>query len=212
MKKKLLIFDCDGVLRSLSWAGIYAAYREICIFAGKNPDDLFRNLAEFQSWFSTDWHINVQNIGGIGREDYPEVGRIFHQINDPYVETFPWVERILGELSKEHTITVLSASFSDSVRKSLASSSQQISLFIGAENVKHIKPHPEGIYRAIEAFPTELEEVIMIGDTEMDILAGKSAGVRTGAVDWGLRKIGNYLVDLNPDHVFHSPEDFLSIR
>lgn len=211
MKNKLLIFDCDGVLRSFSWAGIYTAYQEICVFAGRDPNELFQNIDEFQAWFNTDWHVNVENIGGIRREEYPEVGRIFHRIHDPHIETFPWVERIFGELSKEHTIVVLSASFSDSVRKSLAASSQYISLFIGAENVNHIKPHPEGIYNAIRAFPTELEEVIMIGDTEMDILAGKSAGVLTGAVDWGMRGIGNYLVDLDPDHVFHSPEDFLSI-
>ncbi len=209
MKKKLLIFDCDGVLRSFSWVGIFAAYREIFSFAGK--EFIFHEMEEFQLWFNTDWHVNIENIGGIKRENYAEIGRIFHRIHDPHIETFPWVERIFGELSKEHIIVVLSASFSESVRKSLASSSRHISLFIGAENVKNIKPHPEGIYNAIKAFPTRSDEVVMIGDTEMDILAGKNAGVWTGAVDWGLRRIGNYLVNLDPDYVFHSPEDFLSI-
>ena len=40
----LVIFDCDGVLRSVSWEALYEAYLEICKFINKNPSDFFRTL------------------------------------------------------------------------------------------------------------------------------------------------------------------------
>lgn len=207
----LLIFDCDGVLRSFSWEGIYAAYREISInLCGKNLGYFFQNIEEFKKWFNTDWQVNLRRMG-IDNTGFPKAVKIFHQVYDPYIETFYWVGGIFEKLSKEHVIVVLSASSSVSIQKSLNSSAQHVSLFIGSENVKKIKPDPEGIYLAMKEFPHFASDVLMIGDTETDVIAGKSAGVLTGAVDWGMRRIGDYLADFEPDHVFHSPSDFLSI-
>lgn len=208
----LLIFDCDGVLRSFSWEGIFAAYREISIdLCGKDLRQFFENINYFKEWFSTDWQINLRRMG-IEDADFPKAVDIFHRVYDPRIETFHWVGEIFEELSvRGHNIVVLSASSTVSVKKSLNSSAKHVSLFIGSEDVSKIKPDPEGIHLAMKEFPHFASDSLMIGDTEMDVIAGKSAGVLTGAVDWGMRRIGNYLVDLDPDHVFHSPSDFLSI-
>ncbi|SFV52575.1 Phosphoglycolate phosphatase [hydrothermal vent metagenome] len=55
-------------------------------------------------------------------------------------------------------------------------------VLIGREHVEHPKPHAEPIVKALEAFDTQDKEVWMIGDTQMDLLSAKAAGVKALAV------------------------------
>jgi len=206
---RLIIFDCDGVLRSFSWPGIFKAYQDICLFAGRNPDKFFTDLEGFQRWFSFDWQENMQKIG-VKKWDYPEVIRIFHQIHDPLIETFPWVENTMRELATKNTLAVLSASSAESIRKSLAGCAQYISVFVGSEDVRKVKPHPQGVHLIMEHL--QMDNALIIGDAEPDIIAGQRAGIQTGAVDWGIRRIGIHLAELEPDFIFHHPEDLLFLR
>lgn len=204
----LIIFDCDGVLRSFSWQGIFSAYQAICRFAGRNPDELFTDMESFLKWFDYDWHNNMRNIG-ITKKQYPEINQIFHKINDPLIKTFPWVENVFRELATRHTLTVLSASTSSSIRTSLTCCAPYVETFVGSDDVQKIKPHPEGVYYLMDLHQANQQETLIIGDAEPDIMAGKNAGIQTGAVDWGIRRIGIHLAELEPDFVFHSPEDLL---
>jgi phosphoglycolate phosphatase len=56
-------------------------------------------------------------------------------------------------------------------------------LVIGAEDVSRGKPHPEGIFHALDYFGLEPYEVVMVGDTTADVEAGKRIGAWTVAVD-----------------------------
>ncbi len=206
----LIIFDCDGVLRSFSWQGIFLSYQAICRFAGRNPNKLFTDMKSFHQWFDYDWHANMRNIG-LNKKHYPEVTRIFHEIHDPLIQTFPWVESVFRELATRHTLTVLSSSTSKSVRLSLACCVPYVATFVGSDDVRKIKPHPEGIHYLMGLHQASRQETLIIGDAEPDIIAGKNAGIQTGAVDWGIRRIGIHLAELEPDFVFHSPEDLLSL-
>jgi len=58
-------------------------------------------------------------------------------------------------------------------------------VLIGRENVEHPKPHPEPVYRALEKLPRIKGRVWMIGDTCMDMIAAKSAGIEGVAVSCG---------------------------
>jgi phosphoglycolate phosphatase len=58
-------------------------------------------------------------------------------------------------------------------------------VLIGREDVEHPKPHPEPIQKALLKLPTVTNDVWMIGDTCMDMLAAKSANVGSVAVTCG---------------------------
>jgi len=49
---------------------------------------------------------------------------------------------------------------------------------VGKEDVTNPKPHPEPILKALEAFKTQDKQIYMIGDTKLDLLSAKSAGVK----------------------------------
>ena len=52
-------------------------------------------------------------------------------------------------------------------------------VLIGREHVQHPKPHAEPILKALEWFDTDNKEVWMIGDTQLDLLSAKNAGINS---------------------------------
>jgi phosphoglycolate phosphatase len=56
---------------------------------------------------------------------------------------------------------------------------QYFETIIGRQEVINPKPHPEPIYKAMESMNIDVQnfEVYMIGDTKLDLIAAKTAGV-----------------------------------
>lgn len=204
----LIIFDCDGVLRSASWEGMLEAYIAIIKYLGKDHRDFFKNLEEFKKWWDPDWRKNDKKLGIVPGESTNS--NIFHQYYDPYIYTFPWIPDIVGELEKKHTLTILSSASDNSIKDLMGEAVKYFRLIIGYECVKKLKPDPEGINLILEKMNISPSETIMIGDTNVDILAGKNAGTKTGAVTWGLGE-KNELLAISPDYLFEKPTDLLSV-
>ncbi|MDR1976370.1 MAG: HAD family hydrolase [Campylobacteraceae bacterium] len=59
---------------------------------------------------------------------------------------------------------------------------------VGREDVAHPKPHPEGILKALALMDVKKEGAWMIGDTILDLGAGKAAGVDSIGVLCGYGK------------------------
>jgi phosphoglycolate phosphatase-like HAD superfamily hydrolase len=208
---KLIIFDFDGVLRSGSWSIFYEAYNILVTAMGKDPASFFTDVASFKEWCNVDWHKNEMRIlGGDTYAPNPEFNRIFHETCDPHLKLFPWVPNMLVHLSKKYTLAILSSSTKTSVGKELKELTQYFSFIIGAEEVHSLKPNPEGVRLILKLTETDANDAIMIGDMNVDFLAGKSAGVKTALVQWGM---GDWeeLQSLKPDFLFEKPEDLLSL-
>jgi len=75
-------------------------------------------------------------------------------------------------------------------------------VLIGREDVTHPKPHPEPIYKALEAIDVSKSECWMVGDTPMDMLAAKAAGIDSIAVCCGYAEkdvLAEYTRNIMPD-------------
>lgn len=92
---------------------------------------------------------------------------------------------------------------------SRAGLSHLFDLILSAEDVENIKPHPEPLLKAISFMKADAAQSYMVGDTFMDVEAGKSAGTKTIAVSYGLD--GARLASSNPDYLVHSIEEILPI-
>jgi pyrophosphatase PpaX len=57
---------------------------------------------------------------------------------------------------------------------------------VGAEDVTHAKPHPEGVERMLAHLGVHPQEALMVGDAATDVLAGANAGCWTALAAWGL--------------------------
>jgi len=81
---------------------------------------------------------------------------------------------------------------------------------VGADDVEHVKPHPEPIEKALNYLQLSKDEVIMIGDNSHDIEGGKNAGVKTAGVSWTIRGEA-YLQTFNPDYMLKKMSDLITI-
>jgi phosphoglycolate phosphatase len=54
------------------------------------------------------------------------------------------------------------------------------------------------------------DEVLYVGDSEVDIETSRNAGVPIVAVSWGFRDV-NFLKTLHPDFLIHHPSELLDI-
>src|SRR5436305_1106820 len=77
-------------------------------------------------------------------------------------------------------------------------------VIVTAEDTARHKPDPDPILLALERMKVGPDAAIYVGDSPYDILAGRAAGVATGAATWGIHPRDD-LLELWPDHVFDSP-------
>ena len=83
-------------------------------------------------------------------------------------------------------------------------------LIVGWEDVKESKPMPGPILFAVEELGLKRDEVIMVGDSHIDIRTAKNAGVASAGATWGtLAK--DLLLEVGPDYILDSPSDLMSI-
>jgi HAD superfamily hydrolase (TIGR01549 family) len=79
---------------------------------------------------------------------------------------------------------------------------------ITREDVRRLKPHPEPILRAAEVLGHAPEQCIVVGDTTVDVRAGKGAGALTVAVLCGFGERPE-LARHNPDLILESPAELM---
>ncbi|MBI3486000.1 HAD-IA family hydrolase [Candidatus Daviesbacteria bacterium] len=84
-----------------------------------------------------------------------------------------------------------------------------LEVVISADDVKNPKPHPEPLLLALKKLNVEVKDALMVGDTHIDILAGKAAKVKTAAVTYGF--FGKEIAKQNPDFLLDNLEQLLEI-
>ena len=85
-----------------------------------------------------------------------------------------------------------------------------IDVAIGERKTLKLKPDPEMLILALEELGLKPNEVIYVGDTEVDLLTAKNANLKSIAVTWGFRTKKELLKN-SPDFVIDSPLDLLEI-
>lgn len=72
---------------------------------------------------------------------------------------------------------------------------------LGGDSVRQKKPDPEPLQQILRSFGVQPAKAVIVGDGEIDIQAGRAAGVCTCGVTYGLGK-REELVQARPDFLF----------
>jgi pyrophosphatase PpaX len=83
-------------------------------------------------------------------------------------------------------------------------------VIVGADDVRHPKPHPEPVLAALNRLGAQPGEAVFIGDSRHDLESGRAAGVKTAAALWGPFD-RSHLADLEPDYWLERPEDIRTL-
>jgi pyrophosphatase PpaX len=87
------------------------------------------------------------------------------------------------------------------------------SVVVTDDDVSEPKPSPQGLLAAARALGVDPAELVYVGDSVVDLGAGRAAGMRTAAVLWPKTGEGeaerfvNRIRELSPDWVFARPAD-----
>lgn len=213
MKTRLIIFDLDGTLLDtiddLAAACNHALAR--CGFPARERDEYFmlvgRGISNLFRGALPDGQKTDEMVEKMRSHFLPYYNEHGADLTKPYEGIIPMLERL-----RDNGIALAVAS-----NKYQAGTEALINRFfgdfdfvriLGQREGMPIKPDPAIVHEAMEGVPgIELEEVIYCGDSDVDMMTGANAGVRTIGVRWGFRteeelsRLNPWLLVGNPDEI-----------
>ncbi|MFI3214421.1 MAG: HAD family hydrolase [Eubacteriales bacterium] len=216
MKKRLVIFDLDGTLAdslpALEYCGNHAlekfgfpSFGRECYkyFVGDGAATLVERA--------------LKKAGDKDLEHFEEVFCeflvMFKEYNMYQVEPYEGITELIQGLKKKGILLAVLSN------KEHSQTIQVIETLFGKGTFDWIqgrmdgvekKPSPEGVYQIEEGLKVMPEEVVYIGDTNTDMITGKSAGVYTVGVLWGFRDRAE-LEEYQADKIIEEPMELLSL-
>jgi pyrophosphatase PpaX len=140
--------------------------------------------------------------------------RSFNLANhDGMVQAFPGTHLVLAELrARGYRVGVVTSKGRELGRRGLTLCAldgfMDVEVFL--EDTDNHKPRPEPILKALEKLNASPNSAVYVGDSRHDLIAGRSAGVRTVAALWG-PMLREALDQERPDFSAESISDLLDI-
>ncbi|MBD3922667.1 pyrophosphatase PpaX [Paenibacillus sp. PR3] len=150
-----------------------------------------------------------------GREEVEDLQDKYREFNlrvhDEYVQAFPNVNEVLKTLH-EHGIQlgVVTTKMRLTTERGLnfVGIREYMSSIVSIDDVKHAKPHPEPVLRAMEELGADPATTIMVGDSAVDMESAAAAGVIPVGVAWSLKGEQKLLAS-GAKHIIHDMQDLL---
>lgn len=210
-----VIFDFDGTIMDTndviigSWQHTYRTLR------GEEGD-----LDYILSTFGEPLEYSMENaFPEIPVEESVKIYRDWHHEKFlDMIKLFPGVQEMLEEVKRRGYKSGIATS---RLRRSLHMGLEKYDLYkyfdaiVAYEDIEEPKPAPDTVYRVLEKMGSKTENAIMIGDTLLDILCAKNAGVQSVLVGWSATLAGktkkDFAPDEAPDHIIQKPDELLGI-
>ena len=184
---KGIMFDLDGTILDTKPAYIEAARIALQTLGLKIPEtakllEIPKRLEQKQP---------ISDIVQRGTKDFLDLYlKTFYRIAASQTEPVPCVTETLETLSKKAKLAVITMRFMP--KELIASELKQFNLdkyfahIVTALDTAKPKPSPEALIKAVAAMDVQMCECVIVGDSVIDVAAGKAAGAKTVAVLSGL--------------------------
>ena len=196
---KALCFDVDGTLSDTDDLYVKKAARFFPRFLFKDP---VRTARRFVMWIEAPGNSLLGLADTLGIDD--EMIAVINWLSRHrrYLPRnfllVPGVDEMLKQLHGHYPMAVVSARDENSTMAFLEQFDlvKYFDVVVTGLSAKHTKPYPDPILLAAQKMNVAPENCLMIGDTTVDIRAGKSAGAQTVGVLCGfgeepeLKKMG----------------------
>ena len=184
LKKKIAIFDLDGVLidslenmresinqtnKKLKINISFSRYKK---FLGLPFDQIMKNM-------------HYKNISII-KKNY----KFFSEKNLHKIEIDTKITKILKNLKKKYHLAIFTSK--DRIRtKKILEKYNFFDYVVSGSDTKKGKPHPEGLIKILNKFKTKKTDAIFFGDSLYDFKASKAAKIQFVFVNWGYSSFSN---------------------
>ena len=214
MNIKAVIWDMDGTL--LNTLDDLAASTNAALAANGLPA---RTTDEVRRFVGNGVHKLIERA-------VPELGAQhpkFQQTLDAFVSHY-------GEHSKDHTrpyegiMEVLDDLAKKGIRHAIVSNKVDFAVkalskeyfgdrmvsAVGDDPSRAKKPAPDSVWEAMRQMGVTAEEAVYIGDSDVDVITARNAGIPCIAVTWGFRS-EECLLEAGAQHVARKPEEIAEI-
>jgi phosphoglycolate phosphatase len=165
--------------------------------------------------------LDLKHLKGEPNFDVPELKTLIHELLEfyklnPTIDShlYEGVEEVLSFLDKHQIKWGIHTNKTASIAKDVADAFIDPTRYLGLKGPNEDiprKPNPQGSLDLIRvAKDIKLDEVIYVGDTEVDIDTARKLGVPVIAVSYGFRK-REILETLNPDYLIDNPLEIIKI-
>ena len=185
---ELIIFDLDGTLVDSKEAiakGVNFALGELGLQE--------KNALEISSYIGTGVDDLIRKSLGQGKEHYFEKTKSlfenYRKHSPDSSRLYPGAKEILEYFKNKRKTIVTNRKYEFALPtlKKLGIY-DYFEVILGADDIECKKPSACPLDRAVAKFNINKEKTIIVGDMDIDILAGKSAGILTCAVTYGIGK------------------------
>lgn len=183
LNRKVIAFDCDGTL--LNTYPLIMKTFKIAF------DELFPNIEVSEEEFESFFGPGLKDTFGKYVKTDEEIEYCIqryryhnHRIMAEYILCFDGIEEMLQDLKERgYNIMIVSNKISSAVKYGLelCHIDQYIEHIIGYEMIIP-KPDPDGIYQAMKLY--DVDKLLFVGDTSIDMKTGVNANVPTIGVTW----------------------------
>ena len=182
---KALCFDVDGTLSDTDDLYVQKVKRFFPKLLFRDPDHAARR---FIMWVEAPGNALLGLTDTIGLDDeivaFIDWFSRHRKMSSKKFLLIPGVDELLAKLKGHYPMAVVSARDEKGTRHFLDqfNLTPYFDAIITGQSAEHTKPYPDPILLAAQKMHVEANECLMIGDTTVDIRAGKSAGAQTVGV------------------------------
>lgn len=210
---RALCFDVDGTLSDTDdlYARKISPYLPRAVFP--DPDQAARRMV---MWVESPGNALLSYADKVGMDD--EMGVVIEWLSRGRPNTtnkfllVPSVDAMLEALKGRYPMSIVSARNEKSTMRFLEQFDlvKYFDAIITGLSAPHTKPFPDPIFLAAEKMGVNASDCVMIGDTTVDIHAGKAAGAQTVGVLCGFGE-EKELKDMGADLILSSTHQLAEI-
>jgi len=173
---KVVAFDCDGVMFDTVKAN--TAYYNSVLRHFNRPDMTSEQFAYSHMHTADEAMAKLFDDEKMleAAQDYRKSMSYLPFLK--YMEIEPYLKPLLEKLRPEYR-TAVATNRTDTMKRVLIEHTLEdyFDIVVTALDVKRPKPHPDELLKILEHFQIEPRQAIYVGDSELDAIAAKSAGI-----------------------------------
>ncbi len=208
---KHICFDLDGTLVDSKTTILKATQKSL------NNLNIKTSIPENEFFAMIGMHfIDIFGELNIDVPDFTKFISIYKDIYFDFIDEsvlYPNVEFLLNKLNEEQiTISLLTTKSQDQADRIVDHFKlrNNFSYVMGRRNGIEYKPSPAPLLMICNVLEIKPEATLMVGDTELDIECGNTAGSQTCAVSYGYRT-RHELLDFKPNYIISNIADLQKI-